>query len=253
MRTKQCFMKMTQKMKSLVTVALAATISLAATSAMAGPIYTFSVSEGTQPTGVGTITLTQVDSDSVQIGVDLLPGYGFINTGGPHTPFAFNLTGSGALSISPFTTPAGGIYDATSVFSLNTGGGDNTPYGTFGIALNSNAGNGSGNGYFGDLLFTLNRVGGLDTNDFVRNADNDPIAGGSYFSADLSNGQNTGAQAWFPAGPNDEHAVLIRVEPHSAEYWDSNDSRMVRLFAMAKAAMTGTKPDMDSEHRTLKL
>ena len=196
MRTKQCFMKMTQKMKSLVTVALAATISLAATSAMAGPIYTFSVSEGTQPTGVGTITLTQVDSDSVQIGVDLLPGYGFVNTGGQHTPFAFNLTGSGALSISPFTTPAGGIYNLTSVFSLNTGGGDNTPYGTFGIALDSNAGNGSGNGYFGDLLFTLNRVGGLDTNDFVRNADNDPIAGGSYFSADLSNGQNTGAQAW---------------------------------------------------------
>jgi len=64
---------------------------------------------------------------------------------------------------------------------------------------------------------------------------------------------NTGAQAWFPAGPDDEHAVLIRVEPHSAEYWDSYDSRMVRLFAMAKAAMTGTKPDMDSEHRTFKL
>ena len=37
------------------------------------------------------------------------------------------------------------------------------------------------------------------------------------------------------------------------EYWDSNDSRMVRLFAMAKAATTGTRPDMDSEHRTFKL
>jgi general stress protein 26 len=64
---------------------------------------------------------------------------------------------------------------------------------------------------------------------------------------------NTGAQAYFPAGPDDEHAVLIRVDPHSAEYWDSNDSKMVRLFAMAKAAVTGTTPDMDSEHRTLKL
>jgi general stress protein 26 len=64
---------------------------------------------------------------------------------------------------------------------------------------------------------------------------------------------NTGAQAYFPAGPDDEHAVLIRVDPHSAEYWDSNDSKMVRLFAMAKAAVTGTAPDMDSEHRTLKL
>jgi general stress protein 26 len=64
---------------------------------------------------------------------------------------------------------------------------------------------------------------------------------------------NTGAQAWFPAGPDDEHAVLIRVEPHSAEYWDSNDSKMVRMFAYAKAAMTGTRPDVDAEHRTLKL
>lgn len=64
---------------------------------------------------------------------------------------------------------------------------------------------------------------------------------------------NAGAQAWFPAGPDDEHAVLVRVDPHSAEYWDSNDSKMVRLFAMAKAAVTGTTPDMDSEHKTLKL
>ena len=123
---------------------------------------------------------TQVDFDSVQIGVDFLPGYGFVNTGGPHTPFAFNLTGSGALSISPFTTPLNGVY-ASGAFSLNTGGGENTPYGSFGIALDSSAGNGSGTGYFGDLLFTLNRVGGLDTNDFIRNADNDPIVGGSYF------------------------------------------------------------------------
>jgi len=168
---------------------------LSAASAIAGPIYTFSVSEGTQPANVGIITLTQNSATSVIVSVDLLPGYGFINTGGPHTPFAFNLTGSGALSINPFTTPPGGIY-ASGIFTLNTGGGDNTPYGTFGIAVDSSAGNGSVNGYFGDLLFTLNRVGGLDTNDFVRNSDNAPIVGGSYFSADLSSGSNTGAQAW---------------------------------------------------------
>ena len=64
---------------------------------------------------------------------------------------------------------------------------------------------------------------------------------------------NTGAQAWFPAGPEDEHAVLIRVAPHSASYWDTRDSKMVQLFAMAKAAMTGRRPDLDSEHGTLKL
>jgi general stress protein 26 len=64
---------------------------------------------------------------------------------------------------------------------------------------------------------------------------------------------NAGAQAWFPAGPDDEHAVLIRVDPHSAEYWDTHDSKMVQLFAMAKAAITGNKPELDSEHRTFKL
>ena len=186
-------------MKSLIKLTFVASIALSGASALAGPMYTFSASQGTQPSDVGVITLTQVDADSVRVMVDLLPGYGFINTGGPHTPFAFNLAGSGALSISPFTTPAGGSYTVgMNVYqlSLNTGGGDNTPYGTFAIALDSSAPNGSAVGYYGDLDFTLNRVGGLDTNDFVRNTDNDPIVGGSYFSADISNGSNTGAQAW---------------------------------------------------------
>lgn len=64
---------------------------------------------------------------------------------------------------------------------------------------------------------------------------------------------NPMVQAWFPAGPEDQHAVLVRVMPHAAEYWDSNDSKMVRLFAMAKAAVTGTQPDVDAEHGTIKL
>jgi general stress protein 26 len=64
---------------------------------------------------------------------------------------------------------------------------------------------------------------------------------------------NAAVQAWFPAGPEDEHVVLLRVDPHAAEYWDSNDSKMVRIFAMAKAAITGDKPDLDSEHATIQL
>lgn len=64
---------------------------------------------------------------------------------------------------------------------------------------------------------------------------------------------NPMVQAWFNAGPDDQHAVLVRVVPHAAEYWDSNDSKMVRLFAMAKAAVTGTTPDVDAEHGTIKL
>ncbi|WP_312520246.1 pyridoxamine 5'-phosphate oxidase family protein, partial [Massilia sp.] len=61
------------------------------------------------------------------------------------------------------------------------------------------------------------------------------------------------ALGWFPAGPQDQHAVLVRVVPHAAEYWDSNDSKMVRVFAMAKAAVTGTQPDVDAEHGTIRM
>ena len=161
--------------------------------AIAGVVRVFSVSEGIQPSNVGTITLTQDGADAVDVSVDLLDGYGFLNTGGPHTPFAFSVAGSGTLSISPFTTPAGGTFTVglnNYTFSLNTAGGSNTPFGIFGVALDSNAPNGSGAAYYGDLLFTLNRTGGLDTSDFIANA------GGYFFSADLTDGTNTGAQAW---------------------------------------------------------
>ena len=76
--------------------------------AQAGPMYSFTTSPGTQPSNVGTITLTQVNSTTVNLLFDLLPGYGIINTGGPHTPFAFTLAGTAAgLSVN-FLNPAGG-------------------------------------------------------------------------------------------------------------------------------------------------
>lgn len=159
------------------------------TAAMAGPIYTFSTSTGVQPSDVGVVTLTQNGADAVDVKVDLINStYGFMNTGGPHTPFAFNLAGSGALSIT-FTTPVDGGF-AFGNLSLNLSGGNNTPYGAFTVAIDSSAGNGSSKAYFGDLVFTLARAGGLSTEDFVANAL------GAYFSADLTDGRNTGAQAW---------------------------------------------------------
>jgi hypothetical protein len=178
-------MKHTVLKSAACALGLVALALSASTAALAGPMYTFNTSVGTQLSNAGVITLTQNGANSVNVNVDLInPTYGFVNTGGPHTPFAFSLAGAGALSIA-FTTPVGG-----SPFSLNTAGGSNTPYGDYGVAIDSSAGNGSANGYFGDLLFTLTRVGGLSTDDFIANA------AGWYFSADLSNGTNTGAQAW---------------------------------------------------------
>lgn len=172
-----------------VALAMGAALVAAAPAAQAGPMWIYSDSVGTQPTNVGTITLTQNGSNSVNVAVDLLNGYGFVNTGGPHTPFAFNINGGSAGLSAVFTSPSGGVYGA-GTFSLDLGGGQNTPYGAYNVAVDSTAGNGSGNGYYGDLLFTLTRTGGLSTNDFVANNS------GYFFSADLTDGQNTGAQAW---------------------------------------------------------
>jgi hypothetical protein len=177
-------------MPPLKTTLLTTVFALLGPSAMAGPILTFSVSEGVQPTDVGTITVTQTGLHSVTIDVDLQDGYGFLNTGGPHTPFVFNVENATDLSIA-WTQPVNGTY-ASGVFSLNESGGDATPFGTFGIAVDSTADNGSGAAYYGDLIFTLTDTdGALDTTDFIANDL------GWFFAADLTDGENnTGSQAW---------------------------------------------------------
>jgi hypothetical protein len=189
-------MKRSFRTISLVAVATFAFLSaLTFHPAHAGPIYEFDLSTGSNPSDVGTITLSQVSASTVHILVDLndttlpLPQYGFINTGGPHTPFAFTVAGADtSLSIS-FVQPVNGTYP-TGVFLLNTGGGTATPFGTFGVALDSTAGNGSVNAYYGDLEFDLTRASGLDTTDFISN-------GAAWFTADLTNGlSQTGSQAW---------------------------------------------------------
>ena len=156
---------------------------------------TFSTSVGLQPSNVGTITLTQVDADTVDVLLDLSAPYGFLNTGGPHTPFAFSISGSEAGVSASFIKPSGGAY-TFGLFTLDLGGGGGTPYGSYGVAIDDSAGNGSGKAYYGDLEFQLTRTSGLSITDFVANS------AGYYFAADLTNGaQNTGSQAWMAPGP----------------------------------------------------
>ncbi len=61
------------------------------------------------------------------------------------------------------------------------------------------------------------------------------------------------AKAWFPNGPTDPNLALLAVRIHHAEYWDVDDSKMVQLFKMAKAAMTGETPKNFGDHKELKL
>src|SRR4051812_10871958 len=109
-------------------------LSLAlATPALAGPTLSFDldqISSAQIGSGIlGTVVLTQIDDRNVDVKVTAAPRL-FVNTGGSHTPFAFNNALSG-LSVSSFVAPVAGVY-ASGTFSYNAGGGGNTPYGTFG-------------------------------------------------------------------------------------------------------------------------
>ena len=61
------------------------------------------------------------------------------------------------------------------------------------------------------------------------------------------------ARAWFPGGPTDPDLALLAVRIRHAEYWDVDDSKMVQLFKMAKAAVTGEPPRQLGEHKELSL
>ena len=175
------------KFAKFAAAAVAATM-LSAGSANAA--YVYSTSVGTQPSNVGVITVTQVNATTVNVLVDLIStSYGFLNTGGPHTPFAFNLAGTESGVSGTFLQPSGGTF-TFGLLTLSTADGGNTPYGTYGVSINSSAGNGSSAAYYGDLEFNVIRTSGLTINDFITNGL------GYYFSADLTNGTNTGAQAW---------------------------------------------------------
>jgi general stress protein 26 len=61
------------------------------------------------------------------------------------------------------------------------------------------------------------------------------------------------AAAWFPGGPGDPDLALVQVRIDHAHYWDVKESKLVQLYAMAKAAVT-RKPPVDlGEHGEVRL
>ncbi len=55
-------------------------------------------------------------------------------------------------------------------------------------------------------------------------------------------------EAWFPAGVTDPDLALVQVQITHADYWDVKSSKLVQLFAMARAAITGRAPNPLGEH-----
>jgi general stress protein 26 len=59
------------------------------------------------------------------------------------------------------------------------------------------------------------------------------------------------AQAWFPGGASDPDLALIAVTIEQAEFWDVDANKAVKLYEIAKAAVTGTRPQI-GEHREMR-
>lgn len=182
-----------------------------------GSTLTFQLDETTnlgysQNTSVGTVVLTQNSANEVDVKVDVQPNL-IINTGGPHTPFAFNL--SSAADGATFIQPTGGTFVAgqgknaqTYTFSYSSSGGEATPYGTFSQAINIQpVSNGSSSGYKGVLEFELDRSTGIDITDFIADAASD----NNFFAADVSviaTGQTGSAASDGPGVPGCDTTVL---------------------------------------------
>lgn len=82
------------------------------------------------------------------------------------------------------------------------------------------------------------------------------LSGQARFSEDQSKKKalwSPMAKAWFPDGPTDPNLALLVVKLQHAEYWDVDESKMVQLFKMVKAAITGNPPTDMGEHKELKL
>ena len=62
---------------------------------------------------------------------------------------------------------------------------------------------------------------------------------------------NKFAEAWFPAGFTDPDLALVQVKILHANYWDVKESKIVQLFIMAQAAVTGNPPKSLGEHATI--
>ena len=61
------------------------------------------------------------------------------------------------------------------------------------------------------------------------------------------------AEAWFPGGVDDPDLALVRVKITHANYWDVKESKIVQLYKMAKAAVTGKPPTDLGEHAEIRM
>jgi general stress protein 26 len=54
---------------------------------------------------------------------------------------------------------------------------------------------------------------------------------------------------WWPDGPRDRNARVLRLDPQRAELWDGPASSVVAIYEFAKAKITGEKPDLGENRK----
>lgn len=60
---------------------------------------------------------------------------------------------------------------------------------------------------------------------------------------------NSWVEAWLPQGPDDPSIVLIKLNGHSAEYWDTPGGRVASVISFVKAKVTGDPYDGGDNER----
>jgi general stress protein 26 len=56
-------------------------------------------------------------------------------------------------------------------------------------------------------------------------------------------------QIWWPGGPDDPTVRLLRVAPKTAELWDGPSNAAGVAFELAKAKLTGVKPNLGENRK----
>ena len=150
--------------------------------APASAVTVFSLTESAAfGTGAyGTVTLTQNGASEVDVSVALTSGFRFLETGGPHDAFTFNLPTVAGYTVTGITatqdlTPI--VRTAHPYVWLQPG--SNPAYGAYTDKLECSAcGNGGSKAFANALSFQVN-LAGLTESSFQTNT------GGYSFSADL--------------------------------------------------------------------
>lgn len=174
--------------RSFVIACVLAPLALLGGRAEASMVYSLDVISGSAigSGSQGTVTLTQNGANEIDVSVVLADGVKLINSGGPHTPFVFNLASPGTATVTLLsgtsTDPAG--------FYVLSGAQSATPYGSFSNGIGYSGQNGGGHGNAGPLSFSVVDASGITYADFVGNLL------GYVFAADvLGTGGSTGSVA----------------------------------------------------------